>query len=174
MIFTLTLVTFSQCPVWCSSNGFTWPKFFNLKNDSFKIYLCKEDPKHVKALNPQTWMKPYVLFIILEHQMIPGWFDIRFYIVHQTLQATHIVYICVFVCVCAQSFLTLSTLWTIAFQASLPKEFPGKNTGVGSHFLLQVIFNPGIKPMSLAFPALAGGFFASGSPGKPYLYFNWQ
>ena len=116
-------------------------------------------------------MKPYTLFIIVEHQIMPGWFGIKFYIVHQTLQATHIV--CV--CVCAQSFLTLATPWTVDCQASLPKELPGKNTGVGSHFLLQVILpTQALKPMSLAFPALAGGFFTTRSPGKPYLYFNGQ
>ena len=29
------------------------------------------------------------------------------------------------------------TLWTVAHQASLSMGFPGKNTGVGCHFLLQ-------------------------------------
>ena len=28
------------------------------------------------------------------------------------------------------------TLWTVACQAPLPWNFPGKNTGVGCHFLL--------------------------------------
>ena len=28
---------------------------------------------------------------------------------------------------------------------------------------------PGIKPASLAFPALAGGFFTTGPPGKPHV-----
>ena len=32
------------------------------------------------------------------------------------------------------------TPWTVAHQTSLSMEFPGKNTGVGCHFLLQVIF----------------------------------
>ena len=32
------------------------------------------------------------------------------------------------------------TLWTVAHQAPLPWDFPGKNTGVGCHFLLQGIF----------------------------------
>ena len=39
--------------------------------------------------------------------------------------------------------------WTVAYQASPSMGFPGKNTGVGSHFLLQGIFltqgsNPGL------------------------------
>ena len=41
--------------------------------------------------------------------------------------------------------------------------FPGKNTGVGCHFLLQVLPNPGIKPPS---PVLAGGLLTAKSPGK--------
>jgi len=28
--------------------------------------------------------------------------------------------------------------------------------------------HPGIKPVSLIFPALAGGFFATEPPGKPF------
>ena len=43
-------------------------------------------------------------------------------------------------------FLSLScvwlfvTQWTVAHQAPLPRNFPGKNTGVGCHSLLQGIF----------------------------------
>ena len=32
------------------------------------------------------------------------------------------------------------TPWTVAHQAPHPWDFPGKNTGVGCHFLLQEIF----------------------------------
>ena len=35
---------------------------------------------------------------------------------------------------------TLATPWTVAHQASLSMDFPGKNTGVCCHFLLQGIF----------------------------------
>ena len=35
---------------------------------------------------------------------------------------------------------TLATPGTVACQAPLPWDFPGKNTGVGCHFLLQEIF----------------------------------
>ena len=42
-----------------------------------------------------------------------------------------------------------ATSWTVACQAPLSWDFPGKNTGVGRYFLLQVIFliqgsNPGL------------------------------
>ena len=39
----------------------------------------------------------------------------------------------------AQSCLTLVTLWTVACQAPLLWNSPGKNAGVGCHFLLQGI-----------------------------------
>jgi len=43
-----------------------------------------------------------------------------------------------------------------------PWNSPGKNTGVGCHFLLQGdLTNPGIKPISLVSPALAGRFFTT-------------
>ena len=40
--------------------------------------------------------------------------------------------------------------------------FPGKNTGVGCHFLLGGdLPDPGIEPASLVSPALAGEFFTT-------------
>ena len=48
-----------------------------------------------------------------------------------------------------------------------PWDSPGKNTGVGCHFLLQRIFpNPGIEPKS---PALQAHSLPSEPPGKPTL-----
>ena len=35
---------------------------------------------------------------------------------------------------------SFATPWTVAHQAPLYWDFPGKNTGVGCHFLLQGIF----------------------------------
>ena len=47
-----------------------------------------------------------------------------------------------------------------------PWDSPGKNTALGSHFLLQgQLPDPGIEPMS---PALVGGFFTTEPPGKPH------
>ena len=37
----------------------------------------------------------------------------------------------------AQSCPTLCDPWTVAYQAPLSVGFPGNNTGVGCHFLLQ-------------------------------------
>ena len=54
------------------------------------------------------------------------------------------------------------TPWTTAHQAPLSMDFPGMNTGVGCHFLLQDTFlTQRLKAGSLASPALAGGFFTT-------------
>ena len=42
--------------------------------------------------------------------------------------------------VVAESCLTLVTPWTVTHQAPLSQDSPGKNTGVGCHFLLQGTF----------------------------------
>ena len=48
-----------------------------------------------------------------------------------------------------QSCLTDLTPWTVACQTPLSCHFPGKNTGVGYHFLLQ-----GILPTQVSNPCL--------------------
>ena len=45
-----------------------------------------------------------------------------------------------------------------------PSDSPGKNTGVGCHFLLQGIFHPGIKPWSSALQADSLPAELQGSP----------
>ena len=58
--------------------------------------------------------------------------------------------VCVCVCVCVVSRIQLFAPWTGAFQFPLSVNFPGKNTGVGCHFLLQGIFSTqGSKPQLL-------------------------
>ena len=59
------------------------------------------------------------------------------------------------------------TLWTVACQAPLPRGSPEKNTGVGSHSLLQGIFltqgsNPG-------FPHCRQILYCLSHQGNPYL-----
>ena len=44
-------------------------------------------------------------------------------------------------CLVAKLCPTIATPWTVAHQAPLSMDFPGKNTGVGCHFLLQGIFS---------------------------------
>ena len=57
-------------------------------------------------------------------------------------------YVCLYMCVCvcccclvAKSCTTFMTPQIIDCQAPLSMDFPGQNTGVGCHFLLQVIFS---------------------------------
>ena len=54
----------------------------------------------------------------------------------------------------------------VSYQALQSMGFPGKNTGVGYHFLLQVILDQGIEHISSVSPALASRFFTTESPGK--------
>jgi len=54
--------------------------------------------------------------------------------------------------------------WTIAHQASL-WDFPGKNTGVGYHFLPQGnLPDPGMEPAFPESPAFVGRFFTTVPP----------
>ena len=68
---------------------------------------------------------------------------------------------------CVQLFLTL---WTVAHQTPLSREFYRQDYRRGLPFPSPGgLSNPGIQPMSLASPALAGGFFTTEPPGK-HLY----
>ena len=61
-------------------------------------------------------------------------------------------------------------LWTVDHQAHLSMEFPRQEYCSG--LLLPTpgdLPNPGIEPVSLASPALAGSFFfTTEPPGKPF------
>ena len=58
-----------------------------------------------------------------------------------------------------------ATPCTVAREAPLSMNFPGKNTRMGSHSLLQGIYpDAGIKPR---FPALQADSLQSEPPGKP-------
>ena len=66
-------------------------------------------------------------------------------------------------CVCAQPpsrAPLFEAPWPVAHQAPLPWDFPGRNTGVSCHFLLQGIFlTQGSNLRLLGLLALPGGFF---------------
>ena len=56
---------------------------------------------------------------------------------------------------------------TVAYQAPLSRNSPGKSTGVGCHAVLQGnLPNPGIEPTSPTSPTLAGRFFTTVPAGK--------
>ena len=60
------------------------------------------------------------------------------------------------------------TLWTVACQVSLSMGFFRQEYRNGLPCPLPVdLSNPGIEPVSLKSPALAGGFFTLVPPGKP-------
>ena len=64
------------------------------------------------------------------------------------------------------------TPWAAAHQAPLTMEFPRQEYWSGLPFPTTEDPNPGIKPVSLASPALAGGFFTTEPPEKPQAWFN--
>ena len=72
-------------------------------------------------------------------------------------------------CVFSLSHIQLSVApWTVASQAPLSMEISRQEYWSGLPFLTSVdLPNPGIEPMSLASPALAGGFSTTEPPGKP-------
>ena len=73
-------------------------------------------------------------------------------------------------CVCAQSYPTLGTLWTIARQAPLSMGFSRQEYWSGLPFPSPGdLPDPRIEPESLVSPVLAGGFFTSAPPEKPIL-----
>ena len=55
--------------------------------------------------------------------------------------------------------------WTIAHQTPLSMEFPGKNTGMGCHFLLQGIFPTQQLNLHLLHWQVVS--FTTAPPGKP-------
>ena len=61
-----------------------------------------------------------------------------------------------------------ATLWTVAYQAPLSMGFSRQEYWSGLPFPPPVCLpSTGIEPTSLAFPALAGGFFTTAPCGKP-------
>ena len=73
--------------------------------------------------------------------------------------------------ICAQWFSPVwlsAATWTIAWQAPLPMEFSRQEYWSGVPFHIpEDLPDPGIKPVSIASPALAGWFFTILPPGKP-------
>ena len=79
----------------------------------------------------------------------------------------------------AQLCPTLWTPWTVAHKAPLSWDFPGKNTEVSCHFLLQGIF-PSLG-LNLCLLYWQVDFFTNDPPGKPtttfyptsQLFYSW-
>ena len=61
-----------------------------------------------------------------------------------------------------------ATLWTVAHQARLKWDSPGKNTGVGGHALLQEVFPAqGLNPRLFCVLYWQVGSSPLAAPGKP-------
>ena len=79
-------------------------------------------------------------------------------------------------CACAQLFSHVRlfvTLWTVALQASLSMGFSRQKYWSGLPFpSLGDLPSPKIEPPSLVSPTLAGGFFTTGPPGKPFFIYK--
>ena len=70
--------------------------------------------------------------------------------------------------VCVLSHSVFATRRTVARQTPLSMRFSGQGYWCGLPFPTPGNHpDPGIKPLSLAFPALAGRFFTTAPPGKP-------
>ena len=70
----------------------------------------------------------------------------------------------------AQGVQLFVTPWIVARHPSLFMEFFRQEYGNRLPFPIPGdLHDPGIKPASLATPALAGGFFTTDTPGKPLL-----
>ena len=76
---------------------------------------------------------------------------------------------CMSACMSAQSFSHVQlfvTLWIVVYQA--PRGSPGKDTGLGCHFLLQGIFlNQGLNSSLLHLLHWQTDSLLLASPGKP-------
>ena len=87
--------------------------------------------------------------------------------VGSTISSKTMSLMCVHMCSAAKSCLTLWDPMDCSPPGSRPWDFPGKNTGVGSHSLLQGnLPNSGIEPAS---PALADEFFTAKPLGSPHV-----
>jgi len=74
------------------------------------------------------------------------------------------------VCACELSRVQLFvTPWTVARQVRLSRDFPGEDTGVGCHFLLQGIFPTQELNLQTHICCIASRFFTPEQPGKPIL-----
>ena len=122
-------------------------------------------------MNPQAAGKFYINSILINFLNI---IDIILTSPHllSLCKPCFILNVCICICMHAQLCPTLCD----SVNCSLPGspcswDSPGKNIGMGCHFLLQGNHpHPRIKPMSPLSPALAGRFFTPVPPGKPNIY----
>ena len=127
--------------------------------------------QEVFLMNPQAAGKFYINSILINFMNI---IDIILTSPHllSLCKACFILNVCICICMHAQLCPTLCDSVNCSLPGSpCPWDSPGKNLGMGCHFLLQGNHpHPRIKPMSPLSPALAGRFFTPVPPGKPNTY----
>ena len=94
-------------------------------------------------------------------------------VIHWTFEANKLLWVLYYLCVVCVHSLQLQELYSTKLLS--PWDFPGKNTGVGCHFLLQGnLPDPGIKLMSLVPSALSGRFFTCSATWEALSYITWM
>ena len=105
---------------------------------------------------------------------LPLWSTTNIYMfvhIYLYIHMIHIYTLCIFIytytCACMISHIWLFIPWTVAHQAPLSMEVSRQEYRSGLPFPSPGDFlDSGIEVMSLASPALAGGFFTTEPPGK--------
>ena len=102
--------------------------------------------------------------LITDDEMLPVFFFTVGSFESRPKQSPHVA----FGCCSVQSLRLIGTPRTVACQAPLSLKFSRQEHWSGLPFPSSGdLPDSGIKPMSLASPALAGGFFTTAPPGKP-------
>ena len=102
----------------------------------------------------QCYFRMVIIEVSLENYAIP------------LAKHIHTYFMCVNVCCHVWLF---ATPWTVPARLLCPRDFSGKNTGVGCHFLVKGIFPTQESNTSSASPSFAGRFFTTEPPGKFYI-----
>ena len=161
-----------------TKNQTSLPKDFLLESDVFKniylfIWLCQVWLQHVRSssLTRNQTRVPWIGSCSLSRwttREVPGiWclysrshMFLLLLVQHQAQCPTRNV--------CVLSHVQLfGTPWTVSFRFLCPRDYPGKNSGVQSHFLLRGSSWLRIETASFASPSLARGFFTTRPPGIP-------
>ena len=99
------------------------------------------DRVHILSTLSFFFFTYFLEFACLLHQLLKQMHNFVFFLA--VLHSLRIKEVLLRACVCVLSCSVVSdsvTLWTVACQAPLSLDFPGKNAGLDCHFLLQGIF----------------------------------
>ena len=143
----------------CNFHSFT----LSLRYFDFKMYIL-------------IWMTIFYLFL---HDTVCTW---RLLLCHFTLFKSEMCFdlawkeiqvnsFSMYVCSALRHVQLFASLWIVTHQAPLSMDFSRQKDWSGLQFPPLGDFpDPRIQSMSLASPALTGGFFTTAPPGKPILF----